>query len=173
MLGGSARLLSPVASNRWRLVQNGDELAVLQRFPHHRMSAALLADGTEWRLAPHGWGTIVAAEDENELARIVRRSWWGRRWEIESQAFALSLVSTPAPRRWAFHVGNEPVAHLAGSILSYNRLRIDAPLAVPLVAVLLAWQVVVRPWELAAYPLALRPAPIRPARANPRPQPTI
>ncbi len=171
MLGGSARLLSPLASNRWRLVQDGTELATLHRFPRHRMSAALLPDGTEWRLEPQGWGTVVALEDGTEMARIVRRSWWGRRWEVESQAFSLSLVSEPRPRRWAFHVGTEPIAHLAGSLFSYNRLRVEAPLAVPLVGVLLAWQVVVRPWELAAYPLALRPVSGRPDLARPRPAP--
>ncbi len=171
MLGGSARLLSPLASNRWRLVQDGSDQATLHRFPRHRMSAVLLDDGTEWRLEPRGWGTVVALEDGAELARIVRRSWWGRSWDLESQAFSLSLVSRPAPRRWAFVVGTEPVAHLAGSLFSYNRLRVEADLAVPLVALLLAWQVVVRPWELASYPLALRPAPERPRPASPRPAP--
>ncbi len=162
MVGGEAVLVSPLFSNRWRLLQGDKELARLVRFPHHRMSVAQLPDGTEWRIEPDGWGRVRLLEDGDEVGHVVRRSWLGRRFDLQSAQFGLQLISRPLPRRWALAIGSEPMAFLAGSLWNYNKLRLDAPLAVPLAAVVLAWQVVVRPWEAAAYPLALRPGPIRP-----------
>ncbi len=169
MVSGEARLVSPLFSNRWRLMLGDDEIARLIRFPHHRMSVAQLPDGTEWRLEPDGWGRVRLLEDGEEVGNIVRRSWLGRRWDMESAQFGLQLLSTPLPRRWALAVGSEPMAYLAGSAWNYNKLRIVAQLAVPLAAVVLAWQVVVRPWEAAAFPLALRPGPEAPPAARERP----
>ncbi len=151
---------SGLFSNRWRLLAGGSEVARVIRFPHHRMSVARLDDGTEWRIEPDGWGRVDVKEDGEVIARVVRRSWLGRLWDLESQLFGLQLRSHPLPRRWAFEVGSEPVAFVRGSIWNYNHLQVDAPMGIPLAAVLLAWQVVVRPWEAAAYPLTLRPAAI-------------
>jgi hypothetical protein len=155
MVTGAAELRSALFSNHWSLISRGDELARIRRFPKRHMSVVRLADGTLWTIEPARWGLVRAVEDGRAIAEIERLSWWGRQWEVRSPAFALPLVSRPAPRRWYLAVGAEPVAELAGSMISYNRLRIDPSMAVPVVAVVLAWQVVCRPWEAAAYPVRI------------------
>lgn len=130
---------------------------MMRRFPRQHMSSVKLADETVWSLAPFGWGTVRATEDGDEIARIIRRSWWGRRWEILAPGFRVDLVSRPRPRRWALTIGDEPIAEVRGSALGYNKLVVDASIAVPTVAVILAWQVIVRPWESARYPVVLLP----------------
>ena len=162
MVTGDAELLSSFGSNRWELRQRDEVLAVLRRLPRQRMSLVELADGTQWRIQPEGWGVVAALEEGVPFARIVRRSWWGRHWTVESQAFSLELISRPRPRRWDIAIGGAPLAELSGSAISYNRLRITASVGVPLVAIVLAWQVVARPWEAAARPVELRPVPVSP-----------
>ena len=162
MVTGDAELRSSFGSNRWELRQGESVLATLRRLPRQRMSLVELADGTQWRIQPEGWGVVVAVEGDVPFARIVRRSWWGRSWTVESQAFAIDLVSKPKPRRWDLTIGGAPLAELSGSAVSYNRLRIRASIGVPLVAIVLAWQVVVRPWEAAARPVELRPVRVAP-----------
>ena len=162
MVTGDAELRSTLGSNRWELRQGDAVVAVLRRLPRQRMSLVELADGTQWRIQPEAWGVVVAMEDGIPFARIVRRSWWGRRWTIESQAFSMDLISRPRPRRWDLTIGGAPLAELSGSAISYNRLRVRASVGVPLVAIVLAWQVVVRPWEQAARPVELRPVPVTP-----------
>lgn len=156
---GFAEAVSPMFSNEWRLIQGDRELAVMRRLPRNHISNVALADGTEWTLAPDGWGTVRAYERDRAFAEIVRRSWWGRRWQVSSIGFAGELISRPRPRRWSFAIGGEPIADLAGSALSYNHIGINAQIALPLSAVLLAWHVIARPWEAAAYPRQLVPAP--------------
>lgn len=169
---GSARMRSPLFSNLWVLTADGDELARLRRFPREHLSRGELADGTGITLAPLGWGTVRATSSEgDELGRIDRRSWWGRRWEITAPGFQVELMSRTLPRRWAMTVGGEPIAELAGGMLSYNRLDIFTSLNVPVVATLLAWQVISRPWEAAAYPVSLIPAQRRPAGPEVVPEP--
>ena len=165
MVTGDAELRSSFGSNRWELLQGDSVLATLRRLPRQRMSLVELADGTQWRIQPEEWGVVVAIEEGVPFARIVRRSWWGRQWSIESQAFSLDLVSRPRPRRWDLTIGGAPLAELSGSAFSYNRLRVRASIGVPLVAIVLAWQVVVRPWEAAARPVELRPVPAAPEPA--------
>ncbi len=162
MLRGSAEMHSPFMSNEWWLSQDGEVLATLRRFGRARRSRVTLADHTVWDLEPNGWGVVEALEEGVAVARIVRRSWFGRLWEAGGVGFSFNVVSRPRPRRWAIEIGGAPVAELAGSMLSYNRLRIDSPIAVPLVAVALAWQVVVRPWEAAAF--APAPSQTQPGR---------
>ena len=152
-LVGQVRFRSHLLSNQWILEQNGQPIAQVRRLPRHRMSSVRLADGTQWTIEPRGWGAIEIIENGTTIARADRKSFVGRLWEISSQGFAFNLVSRRRPRRWYLSVGNEPVAELSGSIASYNRLRIDSAIGVPIAAVLLAWQVVVRPWEAAAFPL--------------------
>ncbi len=166
MVTGAAELRSSLGSNQWELRQGDQVLATLRRLPRQHISLVELADGTQWRIQPEQWGIVVAIEDGEPFARIVRRSWWGRRWTVESQSFSLELVSRPRPRRWDIVIGGEPLAELSGSAVSYNRMKVDAIIGVPLVAVVLAWQVVVRPWEAAARPTELRPVP---APAKPQP----
>jgi len=168
LVQGAATLRSPWFSNRWELFAGGERLAVLERHPRDRTSSVYLGDGARWRLVPSGWGVVRLLEEGRESARIIRRSWWGRRWDITAVTWAYQLVSDPMPRRWHFAVGHQPVARLSGSPISYNRLTIDADLGLPLEAAVLAWQVVARPWEAAAHPAGLIPVGLETA---PRPGP--
>lgn len=144
-------------SNRWRLVRNEQELAELRRDPTRHSSHGQMADGTILVLQPEGWGTVVLTADDEPLARIDRRSWWGRRWEISGGGFGCDLVSDPMPRRWTFRIGGAPIGRLAGTLWSYNRLIIDADVAIPVHAMVLAWHVLARPWEAASAPRSLVP----------------
>jgi hypothetical protein len=146
-------------SPEWTLRIGEEDIAKMRRFPRQRLSSVRLADGAVWSLVPSGWGVVRALEGEEEIGRIARRSWWGRRWEISTTGFAVDLVSRARPRRWDMTVGGQPIAEIAGSLISYNRIDVDATLNVPVVAVILAWQVIARPWEQAAHPVVLVPAP--------------
>ncbi|MDJ0664196.1 MAG: hypothetical protein QNJ75_06525 [Acidimicrobiia bacterium] len=157
---GQGQLRSSLGSNRWRLFANDEELAQLRRLGRLHISRIQLPSGEEATLTPDGRSVVVALDrDGNELARIIRTSWFGRRWEIESQKWAYELISDPRPRRWHIAVGGTSVAQITGSLVSYNRVMIDAPLGVPLLVVALAWQVVARPWEAAAAPATLIASP--------------
>jgi hypothetical protein len=155
---GNCRFESPLMSNRWRLLQDRKVLAEAQRVPTRHISLLRLADSTNLELRPAGWGTVVALAGEQEVGRATRRNWWGRRWQLSSPGFACDLVSDPMPRRWSLRFGSEPVGHLSGGLLTYNRLLIHTDLAVPVVSLALAWHVLARPWEAAAAPGALVPS---------------
>jgi hypothetical protein len=159
---GEARFRSQLLSNAWSLRQGDTELARLVRIPSRHTSEVTFSDGTTLELRPEGWGTVTAVfDDEQEWGRILRRSWWGRAWEIEGQGFAIGLASDPLPRRWSLRIGSQPVGRLAGGIASYNRLDVHSDVSVPVPALALAWHVLARPWEQAAAPgtLVVRPEP--------------
>jgi hypothetical protein len=161
---GDCRFRSVAFSNRWSLEQNDRQLALARRIPSRHVSEVMLADGSVLEIRPQGWGTVVAAdEDDGEMGRVVRTSWLGRSWDLSTPSFACRLTSDPLPRRWSLRIGTEPVGRLSGSPLSYNRLRIHADVAVPVVGLLLAWHVLARPWEAAATPVTL--VPVRAPRA--------
>ena len=42
-------------------------------------------------------------------------------------------------------------AWLRGSAINYNRVRINAPISIPMAAALLSWHVIARPWEAVAF----------------------
>ena len=65
--------------------------------------------------------------------------------------------SDASPRRWRIEVGGSPLAEIRGSLISYNTVTIDAPLAIPTAVAVLAWHVIARPWEAAAAPRGLVP----------------
>lgn len=155
---GACRFESPLFSNHWRLIQGKQVLAQLQRVPSRHISLVRLPDHTVIELRPFGWGTVVAYREGEEVGRVVRRSWWGRHWDLAGQGFACTLASEPLPRRWTLRYGNEPVARLAGTLLSYNRLTVHTDIAVPLASLALVWHVLARPWEAAAAPGALVPS---------------
>lgn len=158
LIRGEATLTSPWFSNYWRLDDQGIELARLRRFPRLHLSAVQLVDGTEWTIEPEGFAVVRAIDTHgDEVARITRRSWWGRRWDITGTGFAYELISHPVPRRWIVAVGGSQVAEIKGSLASYNTVTIDAPLSIPTVAAVLAWHVIARPWEQAAAPRGLVP----------------
>jgi hypothetical protein len=155
---GACRFESALLSNHWRLVQDRRVLAELQRVPTRHISLLRLPDRTVIELRPFGWGTVVAYRGDEEIARVLRRSWWGRHWELSGPGFACALCSDPLPRRWSLRYGNETVGRLAGGLLSYNHLVVHTDVAVPLASLALAWHVLARPWEAAAAPGALVPA---------------
>jgi len=159
MVTGEVQLRSLWLSNQWRVIQNGVELATIRRHGRLYVSDVRLADGTQWLLEPHGAGIVRALETPGtEFARVVRRSWIGRRWDLVSQQFAYELISDPRPRRWHISVGGAAAAEISGSLVSYNAVTVTASIGVPLVGVLLAWHVIARPWEAAAEPRGLVPS---------------
>ncbi len=158
LIRGEAQLVSPWFSNRWSLFNHDVEIARLRRIPQLFISAVELPDGTEWTIEPDGFAVVKAIDaDGVEVARVTRRSWWGRRWDITGTRFAYELVSHPVPRRWKIEVGGSALAEIRGSPISYNTVTIDAPLSLPTVVAVLAWHVIARPWEAAAAPRGLIP----------------
>ena len=143
-------------SNRWRLLGNDGEVATLRRLGRLHISRIYLPNGEEAVLAPQGRSVVSALDTEgSELARITRTSWFGRSWEISSKRWAYELKSDPRPRRWQITVGGTSVAQISGSLVSYNTVKIDAPLGVPILVVALAWHSIARPWEAASAPATL------------------
>ncbi len=158
MVYGDVELRSPWFSSRWTLVDaGGRQLAGIQRSGRTYVSVADVADGTRLLLEPAGMGTVHALdvtegiEGAEEVGRIVRRSWMGRRWDITGHRFNFDLVSDHM-HRWHLEVANAPIATLRGSPVSYNHVKVQCQLGIPTSAVLLAWHVVARPWEAAAEP---------------------
>ena len=159
MVYGKLELRSPWFNSRWELRQDDQRLARLQRLGRLYVSRVELPDGCRWMLEPHGTGVVRAVNsDGTEIARVERLSWLGRRWNLVSQAFNYELDSHPRPRAWAITIGGATIAEIRGSLVSYNKVRVNALLGVPLAAVLLAWHVIARPWEAAAEPRGLVPA---------------
>ena len=154
---GDSRFESGLFSNRWTLLRDSEPLAEMHRDPSRLVTNGSFSNGTAFHLTPDGWGTVVMEVDDIVLARIDRRSWWGRRWEISGTGFACDLTSDRMPRRWRFRIGGQPIGRLAGSRLSYNRLDVHTDIATPVHALVLAWQVLARPWEQAAAPRTLVP----------------
>jgi len=154
---GDSRFDSRLFSNRWTLARDFGPLAEMQRDPSRLVTRGSFSDGTTFDLTPNGWGTVEIEVDGAVLARIDRRSWWGRRWEISGTGFACDLTSDRMPRRWTLRIGGQPIGRLAGSLLSYNRLDVHTDIATPVHALVLAWQVLARPWEQAAAPRSLVP----------------
>lgn len=164
---GLVELRSPLFSNAWRVLRDGETLAVARRYPRQHRSVVVLADQTLWSLEPERWGVVQAVEDEVPFAHATRQSWTGRRWEVGGVGFSYELRPTSLLRRWALLQGGEPLVHLKGGLLTYNRVLAEVILPVPLVAVLLAWHVMARSWEAAAAPGRLLPTTSR----GPRPWP--
>ena len=161
---GDVELLSPWFSNEWRVRQGDREFARMRRFARLHVSRVKLANGADLILEPHGWGIVRAVDKEGiEAGRISRRSWTGRRWDITGTGFGYELISRPRPRAWSIAIGGAPIAEIAGSMASYNKVRVSTALSMPILPVLLAWHVIARPWEAAARPRGLVPVP-RPVR---------
>ena len=157
LVSGECTFTSIPLSNRWVLWCEGERLAEMIRKPRQHTSRVTFADGAEILLQPESWGTVVALEGPREWGRIIRRSWWGRRWDLISPTFGYALTSDLVPRRWTIRVGNEPVGRLSGGLFSYNRLTVRADVALQVLPLVMAWHVLARPWEAAAAPGALVP----------------
>lgn len=157
---GEASLASPLFSSRWQLVQNGQVIAELRRLGRIYVTTADLGAAGRLIMEPVGHGTVRAVDErDEEVARIVRTSWLGRRFDITGLGYGYELVSDPRPRRWHIEIGHAPVTEITGSLVSYNNVKVMSSLAMPVPAILLAWHVVARPWEAAAEPRGLIPAP--------------
>ena len=155
-VSGEIRFKSRMFSNVWVMTGTDGVIARMQRIPSTHTSRATLGDGTRLEIKPEGWGTVIAAGD-SQKAKIVRGSWWGRRWAVSGTGFSYDLTSDPMPRRWTLRIGGHPVARIAGTLWSYNRMIVQADVAVPIHALILSWHVLARPWEAAAAPGSLRP----------------
>ena len=164
LVSGESVFLSNPLSNRWSLWHREEQIAEMRRFPRRHVSEVSLDDGTRLRLEPDGWGMVVAREGAKEWGRIVRRSWWGRQWDLISPTFGYAITSDLMPRRWTIRVGNEPVGRLAGGLLSYNRLAVYTDVAVQVLPLVMSWHVLARPWEAAAAPGSLVPSDDRGGR---------
>ncbi|MCP4306185.1 MAG: hypothetical protein GY926_15325 [bacterium] len=159
-VSGIAHLDSPFMSSRWRLVDSSGEVAQLRRLGRLHISKIFLPNGEEAVLTPHGQSVVLALDPGgNELARITRTSWFGRNWDVTSKRWAYVLKSDPRPRRWQITVGGTSVAQMTGSLVSYNKVNIEAPLGAPILVIALAWHAIARPWEAAAAPGTLVAAP--------------
>lgn len=156
MVTGDARLRSPWFSSEWELVQQDRTLARIRRLGRISVSLVDMGEHGSLLLEPAGPGIVHAVDDaDHEVARITRRSWWGRRWDVTGVGFNYELVSDPRPRRWHLAVANAPLATLTGSLVSYNQVDLHSGMGIPIPAVLLAWQVIARPWEAANEPRGL------------------
>lgn len=159
MLLGRVLFESGFMSSEWRLSSHTlGTVGAFRRYPSLHLSRGIV-DGVRVELKPQGWGTVLYLEEGREVGRIVRRSWLGRRWDLVGTGFGCELVSEPLPRRWTLRIGDHPIASVAGTAFSYNKLRISADVSIPVWALALMWHVIVRPWEAAAEPRALRPVP--------------
>lgn len=160
LITGSAELRSPWFSSRWELLANGEVLARIRRMGRLYVSTVSLPDGSLWVVEPAGTSAVRLLDSpDHEVARITRQSWWGRRWNVTGERFSYDLVSHPTPRRWRFELGGSTIAELSGSLVSYNRVRVESLLALPVPALILGWHVIARPWEAAAAPRGLVPEP--------------
>jgi hypothetical protein len=162
---GTHHFHSRLFSNFWILVRDDEVVARIRRIPSIHVSRVTFPDGGKLELVPAGWGAVVAEGDAEE-ARIDRESWWGRSWRVSGKGFSYDLTSDHLPRRWTLRVGGHPVARLAGTMWSYNRLVVEPDFSLPVHAVLLSWHVLARPWEAAAAPRVLVPQRGEPATAD-------
>jgi hypothetical protein len=149
--GGSGEMRSAFLSRDWELRKDGGLIAVGRRQVWRRTSEIELSDGRHWLIRPAGWGTVELTERDDVLARGERLNWIGRAWDLSGESFAYELrAQSMALRKWTIELGGGPVAHLNGGVASFNRLRIEANLPVPLEAIMLSWHIIVRAWEAAA-----------------------
>ena len=148
---GSGEMRSPLFSRAWELRKDGGLIAVGRRYVWRRTSEIELNDGRHWLISPDGWGMVALTERDEILARGERQTWLGRVWDLRGESFGYELrARSMALRRWSIELGGGPVAHLDGGVASFNRLRIEANLPVPLEAVMLSWHIIVRAWEASA-----------------------
>ncbi len=148
---GSGEMRSAFLSRDWELRKDGGLIAVGRRQVWRRTSEVELSDGRHWLISPAGWGTVQLTERDDVLARGERLNWIGRAWDLSGESFAYELrAQSMALRKWAIELGGGQVAQLSGGVASFNRLRIETNLPVPLEAIMISWHIIVRAWEAAA-----------------------
>jgi len=148
---GGGELRSTLFSRAWELRKDGALIAVGRKHVWQRTSEIELTDGRHWIISPGGWGMVELTERDEVLARAARQTWLGRAWDLTGESFGYELrARSMTLRRWSIELGGGEVARLDGGVASFNRLRIQADLPVPLEAVMLSWHIIVRAWEAAA-----------------------
>jgi hypothetical protein len=148
---GSMTISSPWFSRIWRFTGKDGPVAHATRNVAHRTSRIALTTGEEWILMPDGWGRIRLLEGDRVLATGERQDFLGRHWELHSDRFSYQLESeSMVKRHWTIGPVGSPFATLRGGFLSFNTMTLESGLPIPLEAVVLAWQAIVRPWEAAA-----------------------
>jgi|SRR3990170_488821 hypothetical protein len=149
--GGTGELRSTLFSRAWELHKDGALIAAGRRYVWRRTSEVELIDGRHWLISPGGWGIVELTEGDEMLARGERQSWLGRAWDLTGESFGYQLrARSMTLRKWSIELGGGEVARLDGGVASFNRLRIEAHLPIPLEVVMLSWHIVVRAWEAAA-----------------------
>jgi hypothetical protein len=138
-------------SRNWELRKDGGLIAVGHRRPWRRTSEVELNDGRLWLISPAGWGVVQLTEREEVLASAERQNWLGRAWDLTGESFGYELrARSMTLRKWSIELGGGEIARLGGGAASFNRLRIEADLPLPLEAIMLSWHIIVRAWEAAA-----------------------
>ncbi len=149
---GPIQARSPFLSRIWEFRGPDGPLAKVQRSVRDRSSRIILTDESEWQIEPAGWGRLVLSDETGEtIGEATRDSLSGRSWQISGRAFGYDLtVDSMLRRRWSLGPSGSPIATLHGGILSFNTMRIETGLPIPLEALLLAWHPIVRAWEAAS-----------------------
>jgi hypothetical protein len=148
---GTGEMRSPFLSRNWELRKDGGLIAVGRRRVWRRTSEVELNDGRQWTISPSEWGVVELKERDEVLARGERRNFLGRTWELTGESFGYELQArSMALPRWSIDLGGGQVARLNGGVASFNRLRNEADLPVPLEAIMLSWHIIIRAWEAAA-----------------------
>ncbi|MGZ8785814.1 MAG: hypothetical protein ACXW1Y_09670 [Acidimicrobiia bacterium] len=148
---GSGEMRSALFSRTWELRKAGSLIAVGRRHVWQRRSEVALIDGRRWLISPTGWGVGALTEWDEVLARGERQNWLGRAWGLNGESFGYELrARSMTLRKWSIDLGGGEIARLDGGVASFNRMRIEADLPLPLEAVMLSWHIIVRAWEAAA-----------------------
>jgi len=148
---GLITIESPWLSRVWQFSDGSGSVAHATRNVAQRTSLITLDSGRQWMTVPDGWGRIRLLEGDHIVATAERSDMLGRVWELHSDRFAYQLESESMIRRhWTIGPIGSPFATLRGGLLSFNRMTLGAGLPIPLEAVVLSWQAIVRPWEAAA-----------------------
>lgn len=111
-----------------------------------------LADGTEWWIAHDGWDDIVVYDAaDTRIAHAHRKDVLGRTWDLDVGRTSFELAcESMLRRRWTLGPPGAPFASVHGGMVSFNSMRIETGLSIPIGSALLAWQIIVRSWEAAA-----------------------
>lgn len=148
---GPIRARSPFLSRVWVFSGPDGNLATVRRSVKDRSSDISLPDGTEWRIEPGGWGRLILKEGEMTIGEATRESLSGRSWQVSGQTYGYELgVDSMIRRRWSLGPSGSPIATLHGGTVSFNTMRIETGLPVPLEALMLSWHPIVRAWEAAS-----------------------
>jgi len=148
---GPIHARSPLFSRVWQFTGPSGPLGEATRSVRRRSSTITLIDGTEWTVLPQAWGHLVLVQAGQRIGDATRESRSGRIWRVSGQSFSYELgVESMLRRRWQLGPSGSPIATIHGGAISFNTIRVETGLPVPLEAIMLAWHPIVRAWEAAA-----------------------